>query len=60
MSKYLTMAKRIRACGTLEELTKASKSLVVLYNAGVFTESELMRLDGVSVDQSILIEEGVS
>lgn len=57
MSNYLTMANRIRACGTLEELAKASKSLVVIYKAGFFTASEFMRLDAVSVDQRILIEE---
>lgn len=56
MSNYLTMANRYRACTTIYELWAASLSFDRIYNAGIFTESEAMRLEEVWAAQSLLLE----
>ena len=56
-SNYATLAKRIRSAKTKEELNKCWTSLDRLYNAGVFTAKELMRLDDVIFQQLCKLEE---
>jgi len=56
MTNYATMTQRIRECKTMDALYKASLSIERLYNAGIFTESQFMRLDGRWVEQSIRVE----
>lgn len=56
MTNYASMAKRIRACDCSIALNSASVSMDRLYNAGMFTESEFMRLDDVWTSQSIKLE----
>ncbi len=56
MTNYKTMADRIRKCKTDDELKKCERSLTNLYNAGIFTENEFARLDGVIVDTYAKIE----
>ena len=58
MTNYATMTQRIKDCKTTDALYKASLSIERLYNAGVFTESEFVRLDGRWVDQSIQLTKG--
>jgi len=52
-SNYASMAKRIRSCQSAEDFSKVNQSLERLYNAGVFTASELGRLDSLAVDCQI-------
>jgi hypothetical protein len=50
MTNYASMAKRIRSCKTLADLDRIEKSLTRIYNAGVFSENEFMRLDCLIMD----------
>lgn len=56
MTNYSAMAKRIKACKTLEEIRRCEKSLDRLYNARIFSASEFMHLDNVVMQQYIKIE----
>ena len=44
---YISMSDRIKAAKTLEQVERAGKSLWRLYEAGVFTVSEVVALDGM-------------
>lgn len=50
MSNYIAMANRIRCCVSREGFDRVEKSIVRLYDAGIFTVSELKRLDALMVD----------
>jgi exonuclease VII large subunit len=53
MSNYQSMAKRIRAAGSGKEMDKIEASLDRLWNAGVFTTREVLRLHVLIMDQAI-------
>ena len=53
MTNYTAMAQRISKAETVEEIRKLERSLDRLYNAGVFTVKEFIKLDGKMVDKSI-------
>ena len=50
-TNYASMADRIRACKTLDQTKHAEVSLNRLWDAGVFTKSEMQRLDVLICDQ---------
>lgn len=56
MTNYASMAQRIRECTTLDALHKSSLSMDRLYNVGIFTESEFMRLDDRWCEQSYKVK----
>lgn len=53
MSNYKAFTSRIRKAETLETLKNLDRSLDRLYNAGIFTTSQLKRLDLLIVDKKI-------
>jgi hypothetical protein len=55
---YASMADRIRACKTLDQTNRAEVSLNRLWDAGVFTQSEMQRLDILICDQRNNMEPG--
>jgi len=56
MTNYAAMVKRIKACKTVEEIRKCEKSLDRLYNAGIFSSNELIRLDALIINQMEQVE----
>ena len=44
---HISMSDRIKAAKTLDQVERAEKSLWRLYEAGVFTVSEAVALDGM-------------
>jgi len=50
-TNYASMADRIRACKTLDETNRAEASLGRLWDAGVFSQSEMQRLDILICEQ---------
>ena len=55
-TNYASMTARINKATTLESIEKLDKSLDRLYNAGIFTVSELQRLDAKLCDKLIALE----
>ncbi len=58
ITAYKKMANRIRDCKTEEDVKKCEQSLVRQYNAGIWSDTQLMRLDGLVLDQYVKIEHG--
>lgn len=56
MTNYAAMAKRIRECKTHVDFDRVSQSMDRIFEAGVFTTNEFMRLDGLMVDRKIELE----
>jgi len=55
MTNYQAMAQRIAKANTVEAIDKVETSLNRIYDAGILTVSELMRLDSKLVDKRIKI-----
>jgi len=53
---YKLMIERIKAANTVEVLSRLEKSCVRLYDAGIFNEKELSRLDVKIMEKIALIE----
>lgn len=51
------MIERIKAADTVEVLNKLEKSSVRLYDAGIFNEKELYKLDGKLMQKLALIDD---
>jgi hypothetical protein len=56
-SNYQSALERIKSASSVEALRKLDKSLVRLWEAGVFTESEFSRLDRRLVDRITAMED---
>lgn len=56
MTNYAAMAKRIRRASTIQDCRNMELSLDRLYHAGIFTESQFMRLDGLILDRAVRFE----
>jgi hypothetical protein len=54
---YQSALARIKSAPNVEALRKVDKSLVLLWIAGIFTESEFSRLDRRLVDRMIAMED---
>jgi hypothetical protein len=54
---YQSALARIKSAPNVEILRKLDKSLVRLWEAGIFTESEFSRLDRRLVDRMIAMED---
>jgi hypothetical protein len=54
---YKSALERIKSAPNLETLRKLDKSLVRLWEAGIFTESEFSRIDRRLVDRMIAMED---
>jgi hypothetical protein len=55
-SNYQSALERIKSAPNVEALRKLDKSLVRLWEAGIFTESEFSRLDRRLLDKIIAME----
>jgi len=55
-TNYKSAIERVNKCQTLQDCDKLDKSLVTLWIAGIFTESEFSRIDSALVDRMIEIE----
>jgi hypothetical protein len=55
-TNYQSAIERVNKCQTLQDCDKLDKSLVTLWIAGIFTESEFSRIDSALVDRMIEIE----
>ena len=51
MTDYQSFMSRLRKCETLPDVKKLEVSLTRFYDAGIFSISELARLDGKVVDR---------
>ena len=56
-SNYQSALERIKSASSVEALRKLDKSLVRLWEVGIFTESEFSRLDRRLVDRMIAMED---
>ena len=50
-SEYKSALDRLARAHTSQDLEQLENSFVRLYNAGIFTDKEFMRLDGKIVDK---------
>jgi hypothetical protein len=57
MSNYQSAVKRIQSADNLGKLERLERSLDNLYNMGLFTVSEFVRLDCLLMDQYYLLGE---
>ncbi len=57
MSNYQTAVKRIQSADNLGKLERLERSLDNLYNMGLLTVSEFVKLDCLLMDQHCLLEE---
>lgn len=55
-TNYKTMANRVRKAWTTEDIKKLEISLDRLYNAGIFTPNEYMRIDNLIMRKLYQIE----
>ena len=56
MNDYQYSISKIKTAKTIEQLSKVEDWLERMYNAGVFTPSELRELDCKLVDHSLKLE----
>ena len=52
-NEYKSALDRLARAYTAQDLEQLENSFIRLYNAGIFTEREFMRLDGKMVDKKI-------
>jgi len=52
-SEYESALARLARAHTAQDLEQLENSFTRLYNAGIFTDNEFMRLDGRLVDKMI-------
>ena len=52
-SEYKSALSRLARAHTAQDLEQLENSFTRLYNAGIFTDKEFMRLDGRLVDKMI-------
>ena len=52
-NEYKSALDRLARAHTAQDLEQLDNSFKRLYNAGIFTEQEFMRLDGKLVDKTI-------
>jgi len=57
MSNYQSAVRRIQSADNLGKLERLERSLDNLYNLGLFTVSEFVKLDCLLMDQYCLLEE---
>ena len=57
MSNYQSAVKRIQSADNLGKLERLERSLDNLYNLGLLTVSEFVKLDCLLMDQYCLLEE---
>jgi ribosomal protein S20 len=56
-SNYQSALERIKSASSVEALRKLDKSLVRLWEVGIFTESEFSRLDSRLLDRITAMED---
>lgn len=52
-NEYKSALSRLARAHTAQDLEQLENSFIRLYNAGIFTDKEYMRLDGRLVDKMI-------
>ena len=57
MSNYLSAVRRIQSADNLGKLERLERSLDNLYNLGLLTVSEFVKLDCLLMDQYCILEE---